>query len=358
MRWDELTDEVTQSLLPSLRDTNHIPNLVDKVTNCILTSFKIVVLLTLILLIFIICFYFCILHDNHAYANGFTKSNMACSGYENYKASLCVGILPTLLKGGSADSFSIKFELADYANKGGIFPNATYDISIIKKEYDTKLKDAAILSGTFNTRNGIWILYNNASGKQELAQAGKGWHLPESSPSNRADSINLTLPFKLKSGQYEVKSVVHVLKRQPLYFDSLLKVGDIESKDFLYSNKMNKITIISYYDKVSDFIFDANKRTISLKIPFDYNATRIDEGKVSVHEEVIIPNSFLELINTKNFSMTMDDNYFNSSLFKVDPYTYQDRTIIHYVPDTNTLFDISHNSSNVENRILKFVLFL
>ena len=109
---------------------------------------------------------------------------------------------------------------------------------------------------------------------------------------------------------------------------------------------MNNITAVSYYNKINDFIFDRNKRTISWKIPFDYNVTKIDEGKVSVHEEVIIPNSFLELMHIKKFNMTMNDNYFNSCLFKVDPY------------NTNTLSDISHNSSNLNNRIMKFVLFL
>jgi hypothetical protein len=320
-----------------------------------LTSFKIVVLLTLILLISIICFYFYILHDNHAYGNGFTKSNMVCSGYENYKVSFCVGILPIVLKGGSANNFSMRLELYDYVNKG-IFPNVTYGISVVKNEHDPGLKDMPILSDIFNTRNGLFTIYINSSGKQKLDKDEGA--LAKLNSSIRADRINLTLPFKLKSGQYEVRSLVNVQNRQPLFFDSVLQVGDIESRAIYYNKKMNNITAVSYYDKINDFIFDTNKRTISWNIPFDYNEARIDEGKVSVHEEVIIPNSFLELTHTKNFSMTMNDNYFNSSLFKVDPYTYQDKTIIHYVPDTNTLFDISHNSSKVNNRIMKFVLFL
>jgi hypothetical protein len=282
---------------------------------------------------------------------------MVCSGYENYKVSLCVGILPIVLKDGSANNFSMRLELYDYVNKG-IFPNATYGISVVKNEYDQSLKDMPILSGIFNTRNGLFTIYINSSGKQKLDNSKDEEALAKLNSSIRADSINLTLPFKLKSGQYEVRSVVNVQNRQPLFFDSVLQVGDIESRDIFYNKKMYNITAVSYYDKINDFIFDTNKRTISWKIPFDYNLTRIDEGKVSVHEEVIIPNSFLELTDTKNFNMTMNDIYFNSSLFKVDPYTYQDKTIIHYVPDTNTLFDISHNSSNVNNRIMKFVLFL
>ena len=98
------------------------------------------------------------------------------------------------------------------------------------------------------------------------------------------------------------------------------------------------ISLISYYDEINNLTFDPAKRTINWQIPFDYNVSRIDEGKVSVHEEIIIPNSFSELMHTKNFNMTMNGNYFDSSLFKIDPYTFENKTTIHYVPDTNTLF--------------------
>jgi hypothetical protein len=56
--------------------------------------------------------------------------------------------------------------------------------------------------------------------------------------------------------------------------------------------------------------------------------------------------------------MTMNDDYFNSSYFYVDPYSLRNKTIIHYVPNTNTLFDISNNNSAIYNRIMRFVLFL
>jgi hypothetical protein len=55
--------------------------------------------------------------------------------------------------------------------------------------------------------------------------------------------------------------------------------------------------------------------------------------------------------------MTMNGNYFKSSLFKIDPYTFENKTIIHYMPDTNMLFDISRNNgSDINNHIMKFDL--
>lgn len=94
-----------------------------------------------------------------------------------------------------------------------------------------------ILSGIFNTRNGLFTIYINSSGKQKLENSKDEGALAKLNSSIRADSINLTLPFKLKSGQYEVRSVVNVQNRQPLFFDSVLQVGDIESRDIFYIKK-------------------------------------------------------------------------------------------------------------------------
>ena len=174
----------------------------------------------------------------------------------------------------------------------------------------------------------------------------------------RTDQVNLTLPLELNSGQYRFQTVAYVKNREPLYFDSDLQVGDVESKDIVLNKTINNLTIISYYDKINDLNFDSNKRTISWQIPFEYNASKIDMQKVNVHEEIVIPDSFLNLTHTDNFNMTMNDNYFGSSYFYVDPYSLRNKTIIHYVPDTNTIFDMSYNNSTIYNHIMKFVLFL
>jgi hypothetical protein len=86
---------------------------------------------------------------------------------KNYKVSHCVGILPIVMKDGSANNFSMRLELYDYVNKG-IFAKVIYDISVVKNEYDPSLKDIPILSGIFNTRNGLFTIYINSSGKQKL----------------------------------------------------------------------------------------------------------------------------------------------------------------------------------------------
>jgi hypothetical protein len=119
------------------------------------------------------------------------------------------------------------------------------------------------------------------------------------------------------------------------------------------------LTLISYYDKINNLTFDPVNRTIGWEMPFDYNTSRIDQGKVSVHEEVIIPNKLLEFMNVSKFNMTVNDKKDKSALFNVDNYSIFNKTVVHYVPDQNTLFDMSRNyQADKSNLSMKFVLYL
>jgi hypothetical protein len=99
--------------------------------------------------------------------------------------------------------------------------------------------------------------------------------------------VNLTLPLELYSGQYRFQTVAIVKNREPLYFDSDVQVGDIESKSIAMNEKGNNITILSYYDKIINLKFDPFKRTLTWYMPFEYNASKIDMRKVVIHQEVI-----------------------------------------------------------------------
>lgn len=291
------------------------------------------------------------------YGNGLTQSNMVRSQDKNNEAALFVGIAPLLLKNGTIDNFLIKFELYNIENKSR-YANATYQIAIVKNDYSSHSKDRSVFNGTFMTRNGFLTLnINNTDKNNESTISGKqnGSILHTDTNGN----VNLTIPFQLQSGQYHVRSLITIPKQQQLSFDVICNVGEIKSKEFTFNRHMSNITAISYHDRIDDFSFDANNRTFTWQVPFEYNLSRIDEGKVRVHEEVIIPNYFLESLNATGFNMTMNDHHFGESLFVVDPYTIQDKTIIHYVPKDNALFEISNNNGNQRsNWLMKFVLYL
>lgn len=293
----------------------------------------------------------------NVYGNGLTQSDMVCSQDKNNEAALFVGIAPLLLKNGTIDNFIIKFELYNIENKSR-YANATFQIAIAKNDYPSYSKDRSIFNGSFLARNGFLTLnINNSDMNRESGISGK-----QSGSIFYTDTngyVNLTIPFQLQSGQYHIRSLVTIPQQPQLSFDIICNVGEIKSKLFTFNRHMNNITAISYHDRIDDFSFDPINRTFSWQVPFEYNLSRIEEGKVNVHEEVIIPNYFLESLNATGFNMTMNDHHFEESLFVVDPYTIKDKTIIHYVPKDNALFEISNNNENQRsNWLMKFVLYL
>ena len=292
-----------------------------------------------------------------AYGNGLTQANMVRSEDKNNQAALFVGISPLLLKNGTINNFMIKFELFNIENKSR-YANATYQISIVKSDYSSHGKDRSIFNGTFVTKNGFLTLDINTTDKN--IQSGiSGKQSGSIFYADTYDTVNLTIPYHLQSGQYHVRSLITLPDHQQLSFDTICNVGEIKNNVFIFNRNMGNVTVISYHDRINDFSFNPNNRTFTWQVPFEYNLSRIDEGKVKVHEEIIIPNYFLESLNATGFNMTMNGHHFDEALFVIDPYTIQDKTIIHYVPKDNALFEISNESgSQRSNWLMKFVLYL
>ena len=290
-----------------------------------------------------------------AYGNGLTQANMIRSEDKNNQASLFIGISPLLLKNDTIDNFIIKFELYNIENKSR-YANAAYQIAMVKNDYSSHSKDRSLFNGTFLTRNGFLTLnINNIDKNNQSGISGK--QTGSIFYTDSYDNVNLTIPYHLQSGQYHVRSLITIPNHQQLSFDTICNVGEIKSKEFTFNRNMSNITVISYYDRIKDFSFNPNNRTFTWQVPFEYNLSRIDEGKVKVHEEIIIPNYFLRSLNATGFNMTMNAHHFDEALFVVDPYTIQNKTIIHYVPKDNALFEISNNSGTQRsNWLMKFVL--
>jgi hypothetical protein len=295
------------------------------------------------------------------YCDGLSQANMVRSQDKNNEAVLFVGISPILLKNGTIDNFMIKFELYNIENKSR-YANTTYQISIVKNDYSSHSKDRGVLNGTFEAKNGFLTLNINNTNKDKqpgISEKQSSNVYPVLIHTDTNGQANLTIPFQLQSGQYHIRSLITISKHQQLFFDIILYVGVIISKGFIFDKYTSNITAVSYHDRINNLAFDPSNKSFTWEVPFEYNLSRIDEGNVKVHEELIIPNYLLESLNATGFKMTMNDHHFDESLFVVDPYTIQGKTIIHYVPKDNALFEISNNSGNKRsNWLIKFALYL
>jgi len=275
---------------------------------------------------------------------------MVRSQNENNEAALFFGISPLLLKSDNTNKYTIEFQLYNVANQT-LYSNATYHISIVKRNYSLG-KDQEVLDGTFITRNGFLILNINNSNTRSLQKAVS---YPLIFRTNNNDNVNLTIPFRLESGQYRIRSIVDIPHEQHLSFNTIWQEGEIKSKNFTLQDQKYNITAISYYDKVINLVFNLLNKTFTWEMPFEYNRTRVDDGRVRVHQELIVPDRLIKALNGSGFNIGMNGQHFDEAIFSVDPYTLKNKTIVHYVPKDNALFEISNSNGTLEaNKIVRF----
>jgi len=125
-------------------------------------------------------------------------------------------------------------------------------------------------------------------------------------------------------------------------FDSWLSVGDVFNQTVQYQGQPYDTTIISYYDRVNDFNFDADKQQFTWSMPFDWNASRIGSTNIFVHEEVRIPKSLEGVGDTTSFVATVNGNPVSGRLLAVDPYSLKDDLTLHYLIAKPTILSLAN----------------
>src|SRR5438552_2047488 len=114
----------------------------------------------------------------------------------------------------------------------------------------------------------------------------------------------------------------------------------ITSSYQVYDNEYGKqnVTLIAYYDQISNFHYDPDKKSMSFVMPFDWSNTNLRQAIV-VHQEIKIPKSFGDFIVTKY------DAYVNriklpENAIIIDDYSSDDR-IVHLILYKQELSDLS-----------------
>ena len=87
--------------------------------------------------------------------------------------------------------------------------------------------------------------------------------------------------------------------------------------------------IKSYYDKISNFDYNPEKKTVTFKIPFDWSEQRINHIPV-IHKEVHFPKDFAEFLSPGYTGKVNGIDLFKSSV-TIDDYTEENERIVHFV---------------------------
>ena len=85
----------------------------------------------------------------------------------------------------------------------------------------------------------------------------------------------------------------------------------------------------SYFDKVSNFEYDSEKKQVTFEMPFDWSEKQMSHIPV-VHVEVHFPKDFSEFLSPGYVGKVNGIDLFKSSV-TVDDYTEEDERIVHFV---------------------------
>src|SRR5919107_81237 len=229
-----------------------------------------------------------------AFSDGLFMEELSAS-FGDRKADLIIKMTPpvvtteTLLKQNQKPI--IQFKLYDPATKEG-FKHVTYFITI---EKDGK----KLLSDWFHDHKGDLKIEMKPSNAEQIAVYGEQDPILQAFTGTESSPVVATGPIFSEGGLYHFIVRITTIDydrsfipedKQPIY-DGWLSVGStLNQQVSLGDGKQIPIQVISYYDDIKDFNFNATKKQIQFTMPFNWNVTRLEDQKqLLVHQEVSIP---------------------------------------------------------------------
>ena len=174
----------------------------------------------------------------------------------------------------------------------------------------------------------------------------------------------ITGPIFDKGGLYNIRVDVEgatsprTIVAQVLSYDTFVSVAQ-EQPFQIQTASAEEIPVVvkTYYDEVDNFHFDNSDNSISFDMPFDWAPDYIQYVQV-VHEELQIPKSFDPYQAGKSFKGYVDGVEVDQRVLLVDPYSYEDKNIIHFLVTGKELQRINDvlGETHQNSKIMKFDL--
>ena len=285
----------------------------------------------------------------NAFGDGLTSETFSASlGDRN--AEMLVEVNPPILTDETRDEAYILFRLYD-ANTNETIPFTTFFISIEKGIGEDA--ETIMPSTLFHTESGLLRLRVQPA-EGELQIFGTQEQFLNAWVADPGGTVNIQGPLFLEGGIYHLKveifgvdNIRNIFADENIpRFDSWLSVGDVYTQTIDYQGQPYELTLISYYDRVGNFNFDASKQQLTWSMPFDWNMSRIEDTNIFVHEEVRIPKSLPGVGDTTSFIATVNGNPISGRMITVDPYSSQQDLTLHYLINKNDILRMAGDIPN------------
>ena len=292
------------------------------------------------------------------YGDGLFMEELSAS-FGGRTADLIIKMMPPVVTTETIQNQSqkpiIQFKLYDPSTKEG-FKHVTYFITIDK---DGK----KLLSDWFHDDKGDLKIEMKPSNTERITVYGEPDPILEAFTGREDSPVVATGPIFSEGGLYHFKVRIATIDyarsilpddQQPEY-EGWLSVGAVENQQVSIDNNSKPIPvqIISYYDELKDFSFDPGTKEMQFTMPFDWNLTRLQDNKVMVHQEILLPkpselvaNSYIGTIN--GIDVTKD--------LVIDP-TNSTKDVVHFMIPKPVVMQIAeqvNKSGQAKEGLMKF----
>ena len=283
------------------------------------------------------------------YGDGLTAENLPPATVGDRQASLFVKISPPILTTESQENAFLQFRLFDERDNQTI-KFVTYEIAIRKA--DAPQDSRPLLRDFFHAPNGLLTINVDPTESGSVQLFGDRDPFQNALVADPGGTVNIRGPILTDGGLYHIEVRIFGIDNirniftpeNAPRFDSYLSIGDITYHNLTYNGQGYNSTLISYYDEIDGFNFNPQTKQISWSMPFDWNTTRIQGQNIFVHEEIKLPNAFLEEIGASTspatFIATVNNQPLTGRALAIDPFTSNDTTIVHYLINKNQILDL------------------
>jgi predicted secreted protein with PEFG-CTERM motif len=289
-----------------------------------------------------------------AYGDGFTQENVQAS-IGNRVITTFIKLSPPIITSDNSGDKTIFFRFFD-SNTNTTINNVSFYLNVTKG-------DQSLMYQLFYTHTGSLTLHFLSGG-----EVGKWTVQGDEDPvlggyGSQTGDVNVIAPILTEGGLYHFNLSLLAIdyantlinQTNPPKFDSYLSVGDVSVQDVTYQNNPYNTTLISYYDKTTDFKFDETTKQFSWKMPFDWNVNRFQARPIFIHEELRVPKSLSAFSDTPTYTASAEGYGLTGRRVIVDPYTIGDYMIVHLFlnkPDlVNMATTIPQGANSIEFKV-------
>ena len=127
----------------------------------------------------------------------------------------------------------------------------------------------------------------------------------------------------------------------PIRIQEQFSVPQEQTFNIVRTNDEFSIIVKTYYDLIDNFTFDEKQNSITFDMPFDWNPSIVNHTGI-IHEEIRVPKFVKAYAENTSFQGIVDGIEMSERAVILDPYSYVDYNVLHFIVANSNLKDINN----------------